>query len=116
MIKKMRLQENASLTRKRITDTITEVDMNTQLELTRNYISSEVRFYTVRDVMELTGWSEQVVLKMFNDPRFPSADFGKAKIVETHALIEYFSTKRSRETEPFWKKGDLRNELRRRAG
>lgn len=90
--------------------------MNTQLDLTRSYISSEARFYTVSDVMKMTGWSEAIVLKMFNDPKFPSADYGKAKIVETHALIEYFSTKHSRENERYWKKGDLRDELRRRAG
>lgn len=90
--------------------------MNKQKELTGGNISSEVRFYTVNEVMKLTGWSEAVVLKMFNDPKFPSADFGRAKIVESHALIDYFSVKRSKADDSYWKRGDMINELRRRAG
>lgn len=83
-------------------------------EVSRQYISSEVRFYTVEDVIKLTSWSENTVLKLFNDPMFPSADFGKAKIVEAHALIDYFSTKRCRNSERYWKKGEMTNELKRR--
>ena len=45
------------------------------------HISSEVRFYTVSDVMEMTSWSKKVVLRLFNDPDFPSLDYGKAKLV-----------------------------------
>lgn len=84
------------------------------VENAQQYISSEVRFYTVSDVVELSGWSEKVVLKIFNDPEFPSADFGKAKIVEAHALINYFSRKRTRRNITAVKKGALKNELERR--
>ena len=90
--------------------------MNNQLDMTRKYISSDVKFYTVADLMKMTGWSEAIVLRMFNDPLFPSADFGKTKVVEAHALIEYFSKKREKANERYWKKGDLRDDLRRRAG
>ena len=75
-------------------------------------ISSEVRFYTVEDVMKLTSWSKKVVLKMFNDSEFPAADFGRAKVVEAHALIDYFSIRR--ESVSHDKNGDLKNELERR--
>ena len=50
-----------------------------------------MRFYTIKDLIRLLGWSETTVQKMFNDPKFPSSDFGRTKVVEAHALIDYFS-------------------------
>ena len=38
------------------------------------YISSEVRFYSVKDIKEMTGWSHTTVEKLFSDPKFPSSD------------------------------------------
>lgn len=70
--------------------------------LRKVYISSEVRFYTIADLKKMLGWSENTVQKLFNDPKFPSTDFGKAKIVEAHALIDYFSKKHERERERYW--------------
>lgn len=78
------------------------------------HISSEVRFYTVSDVMEMTSWSKKVVLRLFNDPDFPAAELGKAKVVEAHALIDYFSVRRSREDPEEGRNGELKNELKRR--
>lgn len=74
----------------------------TNRQVYRRYISSEVRFYTVADLMEMLGWGEKTVQKLFNDPKFPSTDFGKQKVVEAHALIEYFSTKHSKDTDRYW--------------
>lgn len=71
----------------------------------RRYISSEVRFYTIEDLTRMLGWSENTVQKMFNDPKFPSADYGKNKVVEAHALIDYFSRKNSKDRNTYWKKG-----------
>ena len=65
-------------------------------------LSSELRFYTIRDLQNLLGWSEKTVQKMFNDPSFPSIDFGRTKVVEAHAAIEYFSRKREKEYERHW--------------
>ena len=90
--------------------------MNKQLDLTIDNISGDACFYTVSQVMKLTGWSEAVVLRLFNDPKFPSADYGRAKIVERHAFINFFSVKRCKADDDYWKKGDMINELRRRAG
>lgn len=86
--------------------------MNMQYETNRLPISSEVRFYTISDVMELTSWSKKVVLGLFNEPEFPASNLGKAKVVEAHALIEYFSTRRDREKED--RNGELKNELKKR--
>ena len=83
-------------------------------DYTQQYVSSEVRFYTASDLMKLTGWSESIVLKLFNDPEFPSADFGRAKIVEAHALIDYFSRKRMKRKENYWKKGEISDDARKR--
>ena len=66
------------------------------------YVSSEVRFYTISDLIKLLGWSENTVQKLFNDPKFPSTDFGKAKVVEAHALINYFSERHMKNLEPYW--------------
>lgn len=92
--------------------------MNTQIKQmdSKRYISSEVRFYTVEDVMKMTGWGKKVVLRIFNDPEFPSANFGRAFLVEAHALIEYFSVKRTKTGDYHWKKGELSDELRKRVG
>ena len=65
-------------------------------------LSSELRFYTIDDLQELLGWSEKTVKKLFNDPAFPSADFGKNKVVEAHAAIEYFSKKHEKQYELHW--------------
>ena len=78
------------------------------------YISSEVRFYTIDDVAKLTGWSERVIRKLFNDPSFPTSDYGKMKIVEAHALIDFFSSRRSRGNEKKSEKGEVKNELKSR--
>lgn len=67
------------------------------------YISSEVRFYSVKDLQEMTGWSHTTVEKLFNDPKFPSSDFGRRQVIEAHALIEYFSVKHERERDRFWR-------------
>ena len=68
----------------------------------QTYISSEVKFYTISDLKNMLGWSENTVQKLFNDPKFPSSDFGKTKVVETHALIDYFSKKHIKENYRFW--------------
>ena len=43
------------------------------------------------------------VLKLFNDPQFPASDFGKTKVVEAHALINFFSKRHERNNERYWK-------------
>ena len=88
--------------------------MNSIPEIEQRYISSEVRFYTIEELRKMLGWSEMTVQKLFNDPSFPSADYGKSKIVEAHALIDYFSVRRSREDPEEGRNGELKNELKRR--
>ncbi len=65
-------------------------------------LSGEVRFYTMDDLVKLLNWSPATVRKLFNDPKFPSADYGKTKVVECHALISYFLEKHSRQNEKYW--------------
>ena len=84
-------------------------DMRTALD--RISISSEVRFYSIDDFVEMSWWSRRVVMRLFNDPAFPSLDYGKAKLVEAHALIAFLSIKHEKETEPYWIKLErLRNQ------
>lgn len=67
------------------------------------YVSSDVKFYTISDLKEMLGWSENTVQKLFNDPKFPSSDFGRIKVVEAHALIDYFSKKHLKQNDGYWK-------------
>ena len=76
--------------------------MNMAFDKTGQAISSEVKFYTIADLVAMLHWSENTVQKLFNDPKFPSSDFGKTKVVEAHALIEYFSKKHIKENDGFW--------------
>lgn len=69
----------------------------------QTYISSEVKFYTISDLKNMLGWSENTVQKLFNDPKFPSSDFGRIKVVEAHALIDYFSKKHLKQNDGYWK-------------
>ena len=66
-------------------------------------LSSEVRFYGIAELVEMLGWSRHTVLKLFGDPEFPAVDFGKRKVVESHALIEYFSRRRTKKEERYWR-------------
>ena len=70
--------------------------------ISKLYISSEVRFYTISDLIKLLGWSETTVQKMFNDPKFPSSDFGRTKVVEAHARIDYFSKRHTKYNDRHW--------------
>lgn len=72
-------------------------------ELAVDEIPVEIRFFTISDLQEMLGWSETTVQKLFKDPNFPSADFGRSKVVEAHALIDYFSTKHVKKRERYWR-------------
>lgn len=79
------------------------MDVRSNSELSKMYISSEVRFYTINDLIGLLGWSEATVQKLFNDPKFPAANFGRNKVVEGHELIDYFSRRRDKHKEVYWR-------------
>ncbi len=66
------------------------------------YIASEARFFTMKDIQEMTGWSEKTVKKLFNDPKFPSADYGRNPVVEVHALIHYFAERHEKKQASYW--------------
>ncbi|MBR5410704.1 MAG: hypothetical protein IK104_08520 [Clostridia bacterium] len=63
----------------------------------------EVIFYTISDLVLMLGWSLASVQKLFNDPRFPAVDYGKNKVVEKHALIDYFSVRREKKYDSYWR-------------
>jgi len=67
-------------------------------------ISSEVILYSIPDIVKMSGWSQRTVQKLFNDPSFPSIDYGKRKLVENHALIRFLSVKRERIHDNYWRK------------
>ena len=65
------------------------------------YLSSEAVFYSIEDVIKMTGWSKNVVQRLFNTEGFPCTNFGKRKLVEAHALVAYFSVSRLRD-DGYW--------------
>lgn len=76
--------------------------MNTNSRINKLYISSEVKFYTISNLVDMLGWSEMTVQKLFNDPKFPAANYGRCKVVEAHALIDFFSKRHDKEMERYW--------------
>lgn len=62
-----------------------------------------VTFYGIADVVKMTGWSEKTVKKLFNDPKFPSANYGKRTLIEENALINFFSTRHDKNDELYWR-------------
>ena len=76
---------------------------NKNVLLYRAYVSSEPRFFTIKDLQKMTGWSENIVQKLFNDPKFPSADYGRNQVVEVHALIDYFSRRHEKALDNYWR-------------
>ena len=69
------------------------------------YVSSEVILYSIKDIMDMSGWSETTVQKLFNDPSFPSIDYGKTKLVENHALMQFLYVRHEKASDSFWKDG-----------
>ena len=72
-------------------------------DLGKIYVSSEVILYSIEDIVNMTRWSETTVQKLFNDPRFPSIDYGKRKVVENHALMQFLSVRREKAKDTLWR-------------
>jgi len=53
-------------------------------------------FFSIKDVMALTGWSKEKTQAVFNLSDFPSCDFGKKKIVLKTAFLNWMSKPRRR--------------------
>ena len=55
---------------------------------------NKLRFITIREFAEISGWNITTVRELFCRKDFPSCDFGKEKIAEVSAVINYFSVPR----------------------
>ena len=56
--------------------------------------SDLLRFISIKEFAEITGWSVPTVQNLYNRPDFPSTDYGKEKKAEIHAIVEYFKVPR----------------------
>ena len=76
-----------------------------ELELKNNETENNerIRFLSIDDVASLLGWSKKTVQKLFNDPKFPMTDYGKGKRVLEPAFIEYFSVRREKSKDRYWR-------------
>ena len=61
--------------------------MNKNVEIAKNSLN----LLTIKDVVEISGWSEETVRKMFRKDDFPAITYGKCKMVVADALKEYLS-------------------------
>ncbi len=66
--------------------------LNTLKDIDNNFL--KLQFISIKDFMEITGWSEPTVQYLFNKPDFPCTNYGKEKKAEIHAIINYFSVPR----------------------
>lgn len=57
----------------------------------------KLRFITIKEFSEITGWAPATVQNLYNRPDFPSCDYGKEKIALLSAVIKYFEVPRRRE-------------------
>lgn len=80
-----------------------DTDLDEQLDKIKELIKSLkeveeranlIQFISIKDFVELTGWSEKTVQELYNRPDFPSTDYGKEKKAEVHAIINYFKVPR----------------------
>ena len=62
-----------------------------------NQITKTLKFISMKEFCNLTGWSLKTVQNLYNRKDFPSTDFGKEKKAEVHAIIEYFKIPRRRD-------------------
>ena len=61
--------------------------MNKNVQTARDSLN----LLTIKDVVEISGWSEETVRKMFRKDDFPAITYGKCKLVVADALKEYLS-------------------------
>ena len=71
---------------------VDEFELN-WLDAAAMYTSPHAVFFTEEDIMEQSNWTEEEVKLLFQDPRFPRTEIGNKKIVEMHALIQFFARK-----------------------
>lgn len=68
-----------------------------------NINANNVFFFSQEDVRNITGWSKHTVETLFNNPTFPCTDIGKSKLVLKSAFIKFFSERRCKDNELYWK-------------
>lgn len=81
--------------------------MNAEIERYKTNINSldndNVLFFSQEDIWNITGWSKHTVETLFNNPSFPCTDIGKSKLVLKTAFIKFFSERRCKDNETYWK-------------
>ena len=52
---------------------------------------------------EASSLGKITIEKLFNDPSFPSIDYGKRKLVENHSLMQFLSVRREKVRNSYWR-------------
>ena len=66
------------------------LDVFDKIESKANDIINTFKFFTIKDVVKMTGISEPKVQEIFNREDFPVCDYGRSKVVFAPAFYEYF--------------------------
>lgn len=65
-------------------------------EKQKEIVAKELIMLDIKDIMELTGWCENVVRKMFaNEKDFPAIKKGKKYQVELNSFKKYLEKRRT---------------------
>lgn len=60
------------------------------------------RFLSIEDVCHAIKCSDKTAKKLFNDPEFPSENYGRSKMVSETAFLEFFSVRRDKHNSAYW--------------
>lgn len=64
--------------------------------------TNKIEFLTIEDVQNSLGICEKTAKKLFNDPEFPSNNYGREKTIMASEFIKFFSVKRNKKNSAFW--------------
>lgn len=82
----MRIETNAAEELRTATELLNTFQ---KIEESGERIKTLFKFLTIKDIMEMTGWSELTVQNMFKREDFPSCELGKTKLVFAPAFYQY---------------------------
>lgn len=64
--------------------------------------TNQIEFLSIKDVCRILQISPKTAKKLFNDPEFPSEDYGKEKRIMASAFVDFFSVKRRKKYSSYW--------------
>lgn len=64
--------------------------------------SKDIRFLSIEEVCQYIDCCDNTGKKLFNDPEFPSENYGRKKKVLASEFIKFFSVRRDKHNSAYW--------------